>query len=152
MKYESTQVGWMLILLMPLIIVAIAVGYNYQLGQNPLPKNVFQLLVFIFTLIIINFYKLKIRVDESGINILYGVGLIHINIDPDVVQSVRVVKTSWLAGFGIRFTLKGMLYNIQGRDAVELVYSKDGKKKNVTIGCRNPEALKLALQAKYKIS
>ncbi len=152
MKYENIQTGWFFIVVMLLIMVPITVGYYYQLGDNPLPANVFQLLIFIFSLVALNFYRLKIKIDETGINLLYGIGLIHININPDSVEHIKVVKTSWLAGFGIRITLKGMLYNIQSRDAVEMMYIQGGKTKTVTIGCPNPEKLKAVLQHKYHIA
>ena len=152
MKYESTQTGWFFIILMSAIVAIITFSYYLQLGNNPLPENVFRLLLFVFILILINFYKLKIRVDETGINILYGIGLIHIKIQPDSVESVQTVKTPWLYGFGIRFTFNGMLYNIQGRDAVRIYYFQDGKSKKVTIGSKEPEKLKAFLEGKYKVS
>src|SRR5690606_26802235 len=149
MKYENVQIGWFFIAVMLLVMLSITVGYYYQLGDNPLPANVFQLLIFIFSLVILNFYRLKIKIDETGINLLYGIGLIHININPDSVEHIKVVRTSWLAGFGIRITLKGVLYNIQSRDAVQLAYTKEGKNKTVSIGCRNPEEMKAVLQRRY---
>ena len=152
MKYESTQTGWFFIILMVAIVAIITFSYYLQLGNNPLPENVFRLLLFVFILILINFYKLKIRVDDTGINILYGIGLIHIKIQPDSIESVQTVKTPWLYGFGIRFTFNGMLYNIQGRDAVRIYYFQDGKSKKATIGSEEPDQLKAFLERKYKVS
>lgn len=152
MKYESNQTGWFFITIILAVLIVVTTGYYYQLGNNPLPTNVFQLLLFVFILILINFYKLKIRVDDTGINILYGIGLIHIKLQPGSITSVQTVKTSWLYGFGIRITLKGMLYNIQGRDAVRISYVEDGKSKTVTIGSEDPDKLKTFLEKKYKVS
>lgn len=152
MKYESNQTGWFFITIILAVLIVVTTGYYYQLGNNPLPTNVFQLLLFVFILILINFYKLKIRVDDTGINILYGIGLIHIKLQPGSITSVQTVKTSWLYGFGIRITFKGMLYNIQGRDAVRISYVEDGKSKTVTIGSEDPDKLKTFLEKKYKVS
>ncbi|ADY54001.1 hypothetical protein Pedsa_3468 [Pseudopedobacter saltans DSM 12145] len=152
MKYESNQTGWFFIAIMLAVVIVITTTYYYQLGNNPLPANVFQLLLFVFILILINFYKLKIRVDDTGINILYGIGLIHIKLQPDTITSIHAVKTSWLYGFGIRITFNGMLYNIQGRDAVRISYLQDGKLKTATLGSAEPEKLKAFLEKKYKVS
>ncbi|WP_353134131.1 hypothetical protein [Pseudopedobacter sp.] len=151
MKYESNQTGWLFIILISATVIVITFSYYLQLGDNPLSMNSLRLALFVFILILINFYKLKIRVDDTGINILYGIGLIHIKIQPDAMVSVQTVKTSWLSGFGIRITFNGMLYNIQGRDAVRINYFQDGKSKTLTIGSKEPDKLKVFLERKYKV-
>lgn len=133
MKYEKTQIGWLMILIFSLIIIQLTLAYCYQLGDNPLPLGAFIALSLLFILLLLVFYRLKIRVDSSGIHVIYGIGLIHININPQEIYQVSAVKTPWFYGLGIRFTGKGMLYNIQGFHAVEIYYL-DGKKKTVLIG------------------
>lgn len=151
MKYERTQIGWYLIVILLLSLIGISLGYIYQWGNNPLSKNIYQLFFFILILITINFYKLKIRIDENGINLSYGIGLISCNINPDKIEEIKVIKTPLLAGLGIRLLPKGTLYNIQGRSAVKVIYLKDNVQKQVSIGSDNPFELKAFLEQRFNL-
>ena len=148
MTYERTQIGWWFSVNLILVIIAISLAYYFQIGDRPLP-SVFQLVVFVLILILINFYKLKLKVDQTGINILYGIGLVHIKIQPERIESVKPIKTKWITGFGIRITMNGMLYNIQGREAVKITYYKNGSLETVNIGCENAMELATFLNKKY---
>ncbi len=148
MIYEKSQIGWALVVIFTLIIINITVAYLKQYGNNPLAFNAFIVLVVLFSTALLTFYKLTIRVDQAGVHVIYGMGLVHIKINPEKVLDVRVVKSPWYHGLGIRFTPAGMLYNIHGLTAVRLTYFK-GKTKRVTIGSNDPENLKKVLEDKY---
>jgi hypothetical protein len=148
MKYEKNQTGWVLVILFSLIILNLTIAYLKQSGSNPLPLNAFVALLVLFLTAILIFYRLKIRVDNNGLHVIYGIGLVHVKINPEKVFDVRIVKSPWYYGLGIRFTPKGMLYNVQGLTAVRLSYLQ-GKNKTVTIGSNDPERLKKVLEHKY---
>lgn len=148
MKYEKVQTGWFMIIIFSLIIVCLTISYLMKIGDNSLPTIVFIPMIVSFIIFFLIFYRLKIRVDDSGIHIIYGIGLIHIKIKPEKVNQVGVVKTPLYYGLGIRITEKGMLYNIQGRDAVQVSYFK-GKDKTVLIGSNDAIALKDFIEEKY---
>ncbi|WP_069660455.1 hypothetical protein [Arcticibacter eurypsychrophilus] len=150
MKYQNTQIGWFIMVIFLLIPVHLTYAYFAQIGNNPLSFPAYLALSILFILIILCFYKLQVKVDQSGIHVIFGIGLIHINITPEKVYQVRVVHTPWYYGLGIRFTSKGMLYNIQGSSAVEISYL-DGKKKTVLIGSNDPTALKDFIKEKYLV-
>lgn len=141
MKYQSTQTGWLMIIVFSLTIALITLSYLLEFGDNPLPFSVYIILLFVFIAVLLVYYRLKIVVDGTKINVIYGIGLVHFKIKPEVIHSVKVVKVLWIYGLGIRYTSKGMLYNIQGRNAVEISY-QDGKEKTVLIGCKEPIELK----------
>ncbi len=141
MKYQSTQIGWLMIIVFSLAIAHTTLSYLLEFGDNPLPFSVYAILLLVFIAVLLVFYKLKIVVDELKINVIYGVGLVHFKIKPEAIHSIKVVKVPWMYGLGIRYTSKGMLYNIQGRNAVEISYW-DGKEKTVLIGCKDPLELK----------
>jgi hypothetical protein len=148
MKYEKNQPGWVLVILFSLIILNLTIAYLKQSGSNRLPLNAFVALLVLFLTAILIFYRLKIRVDNNGLHVIYGIGLVHVKINPEKVFDVRIVKSPWYYGLGIRFTPKGMLYNVQGLTAVRLSYLQ-GKNKTVTIGSNDPERLKKVLEHKY---
>lgn len=121
-----------------------------KIGNNPLTLNVYIIFTSIFVLVLLIFYRLKIRVDNSGIHIIYGIGLIHIKIKPEKINHVRVVATPWYYGLGIRVTDKGMLYNIQGTNAIEISYTK-GNIKTVQIGSNDALILKQFIDKIYNV-
>jgi len=49
----------------------------------------------------------------------------------------------WLAGWGIRLTPQGWLYNAWGRDAVQLSFAEG---RRFTIGTNEPETLLAAIE------
>lgn len=150
MKYEKTQIGWLMIVLVTIVIAILTILYLKKIGNHPLPLNVYIILTGIFVLVLLVFYKLKISVDNSGIHIIYGVGLVHIKINPEKINQVSTVKTPWYSGFGIRITEKGMLYNIQGHDAVEISYL-EGTTKTVQIGSDDAIMLKQFIEKAYNV-
>jgi amino acid permease len=151
MKYEKTQIGWLMIIIFSVVIISLTLSYLQKFGETPLPLNIFLVLLIIFFSVLLVFYKLKIKVDQDGVHVIYGLGLVHIKIKPEKVFAIRVVKSPWYYGLGIRFTPKGMLYNIQGSKAVQVTYA-EGKNKTVLIGTNDPENLKKALETKYGLS
>ncbi len=148
MRYEKKQIGWLAVIVFSIIILNITVAYLKQTGSNPLPLNAFIILLVIFSTALLIFFRLKIKVDDHGIHLIYGIGLVHININPENVFDARIVKSPWYYGLGIRYAKRGMLYNIQGLTAVRLTYF-EGKPKTVTIGSNDPENLKKVLEDKY---
>lgn len=150
MKYQSTQTGWLMIIVFSLAIIHITLSYLLEFGDHPLPFSVYVILLLVFIAVLLVFYRLKIVVDESKINVIYGIGLVHFKLTPEVVHSVKIVKVPWVYGLGIRYTSKGMLYNIQGRNAVEISYW-DGKEKTVMIGCKEPIELKSFIEKAFHV-
>ncbi|MEQ7799955.1 hypothetical protein ABDJ41_09075 [Pedobacter sp. ASV1-7] len=150
MKYEKVQIGWGMILIFSIVVICLTISYLMKIGDNPLPTKVFVPIIASFILFILIFYRLKIRVDDEGIHIIYGIGLIHIKINPLEIIQIKIIKTSLSQGLGIRITEKGMLYNIQGRDAIEMTYF-NGKSKTVLIGSKDTIALKEFIEKKYSL-
>jgi hypothetical protein len=150
MKYDHTQTGWLMVNIMGLSIFIITLAYLNRWGSQPIPGWGFMVMVALFVLVTSLFYKLRIRIDNEAIHIIYGIGLIHIRIRPERVDRVRVVRNPWYYGLGIRFTPRGMLYNIQGRDAVEIEYFR-GISRRVCIGSDDSRNLKRFIERKYGV-
>lgn len=148
MNYCKSQLGWFIIVIFIPIIGFNFLAYINQWGSNPLPLNVFLIMTAAFILIASLFYKLTVTFDGSMLKLSYGIGLIRIKFHFDKVEAVNIIETPWYWGFGIRITPKGMLYNIHGSKAVEIVYVKNGKQKSVMVGTPEPEQLKRALEGR----
>jgi len=96
-----------------------------------------------FAALMLALSRLTVVVDETHVRVGYGGGLARRTFAVHAVQSASAVKTSWLAGWGIRLTPQGWLYNAWGRDAVRLSFAGG---RRFTIGTDEPEALLAAIE------
>lgn len=149
MMYDKSQTGWLVILIFVPIIVFMPLAYIKQWGDNPVTLGSLIVLTGIMVFIALLFYKLRIKIDDAGIHLIYGIGLVRKTIRPDRVDHIECIKTPWYYGLGIRITPKGILYNIHSLKAVRIEYQKGGKQKRIMIGTPQPEELKEFLQHKY---
>lgn len=145
MSYKKTQIGWFFILTFFPLIVLMSLFYIKQWGNEPLTFSLFLFIAGLFLLILALFYQLKVEIEGKVLRLSYGIGLIRFRFAMDTLVETKVIKTPWYYGLGIRITPKGLLYNIQGRKAVEISYLRDGKKKSFMVGSAEPEELKRAL-------
>lgn len=148
MQYDHTQHGWIIVILLGTVIAYLWVIYL----TTPFPLSIFLLGAGFFALLTLLFYRLRVRVNASGIWISYGIGLINIRVQPDEIHACEIVNTPWYYGWGIRYTPKGMLYNLQGSRAVRIDYKKEGSRKSLMIGTDEPEELQRALARWYGLS
>jgi hypothetical protein len=137
MPYEHSQTGWIMLLVFSLIPISLTTSY-LMLGESHLPAGVFLILLLLFVGILLTFYKLTVKADQQSIHLVFGLGLLHFKIHPQTVDSVKIINTPWYYGFGIRFTPRGMLYNVHGVKAVQITYrdskTGNGNLKTVMIG------------------
>jgi hypothetical protein len=88
------------------------------------------------------FSALTVRVNAEALHFFFGPGFWHRRIPLRDVQDVAVVRNSAWAGWGIRYTRHGWLYNVSGLWAVELTVRNEGA---LCIGTDEPEKLKHAV-------
>jgi hypothetical protein len=154
MTYNKSQIGWTMIAVFTLIPLQISYSFFKQ-GQTQLPLSVYIILMIVMIAVLLNFYKLTIKADQSTIQVIFGIGLLNFKIRPKKILKMEMVKTPWYYGLGIRVTPKGMLYNVHGLQAVEITYL-DAKNfnsagmKTVMIGTRDPQNLLGYLESEYR--
>lgn len=138
MSYSHTQPArWMLI---GLAVGALTAGTASLATREPVglvPAGILGICALLF-------HSLRVDVDEVGVRIRFGPGLIRRSYPWERIHSARPVRTKWWHGWGIHRTPQGWLYNVEGLDAVE-VELMDGKK--VLIGTDEPERLATAIEA-----
>ena len=88
------------------------------------------------------FSSLTVVVDEEELRFFFGPGFWTPRIPLAAIQQAKVVRTSPLYGWGIRYPFDGWLYNVSGLQAVELTVKGEG---TLRIGTDEPEALVAAL-------
>lgn len=136
-QYRHTQVGWQVYgIAIPLTL---ALMYGLRI-QDP---RVFGLVVVIVAAAFALFGWLTVDIDTRRVLIKFGIGLITRRIPLDTIRGFAPVRNPWYYGWGIRFTPHGILYNVSGFQAVELLLD-DGRR--VRVGTDEPDALVRALQ------
>ncbi|MCX6374198.1 MAG: hypothetical protein NTX16_14225 [Actinobacteria bacterium] len=95
-----------------------------------------------FAALMLAFSRLTVQVDETRISVGFGGGLARRRVELHTIEAASAVKIPWLAGWGIRLTPQGWLYNAWGRDAVRLRFAGG---RRFTIGTDEPEALLAAI-------
>jgi len=88
------------------------------------------------------FTSLTVVVTESGVETKFGSGVIRVKISTSNIKSVRVVRNSWILGWGIRLVPGGWMFNLAGFDAVELELLSG---RLFRIGTDEPQQLEAAL-------
>jgi hypothetical protein len=88
------------------------------------------------------FSSLTVEVSGTEIRWYFGPGLWDYRIALSDIEGVRIVRNTWLNGFGIRMGPGRRLYNVSGLDAVELRLKTGDIRR---IGTDDPRGLAAAL-------
>ena len=137
--YSHTQTGWVTIAaaIIPGLIIVPTVA---ALAEQTIVLGV----AAIFLLIIPLFGWLTVTIDRGTLALRFGAGLLRKSIPLSRIRSWRTVRNSAWTGWGIRIIPGGMMWNVSGLDAVELVLDN---RRRFRVGTDEPEALSNALSA-----
>lgn len=138
MSYRHTQVGWQVYGITIPLTLALLYGLRLQDAQ------VFGLVIAIVAAAFALFGWLTVEIDVRRVLITFGIGLIKRSIPLDTIRGFAPVRNPWYYGWGLRFTPHGLLYNVSGFQAVEILLD-DGRR--VRVGTDEPDGLVRALQA-----
>ncbi len=136
--YRHTQVGYLIITAMAVVMVLIGVVLA-NIGINGIAIGV--LVVIVVALVLFSSLTVVIREDE--IEVRFGPGLISKRFRLNEIESCQIVRNHWYYGWGIRLTSHGVLYSVSGFDAVEIKL-RTGKK--FRIGTDVPQELEGAIR------
>lgn len=143
-KYSKFQFGWIIVLIFLIIIVWITFAYVYQWGNNPINKAAYIIFLLLFGGILLGFYGMTVIVTDRQIIIKFGIGLYIKKIDLSSINSIETVKYPIYYGYGIRIIPNGMLYNVNGKHAIEIKLKH--KKRVIQIGTNDWVNLKAAIE------
>jgi hypothetical protein len=133
--YDHTQPGTVIRVLCIVIML-------WLVGVAVLSTWMLYLVAGIVFLLMLIFHALNVRIDEDGMHLRFGVGLLRKSIPLESVDSCRVVRNSLMYGFGIRYVFDGWMWNVSGLDAVQLIFTNG---KHFRIGTDEPAALAAAI-------
>lgn len=99
-------------------------------------------LLFAWTLML--FYSLTVTIDETYLRVRFGPGVFFKKFRLSDIAECGTNYRTYIWGWGIRWYIKGWLYNIAGFKSVEIIF-KNGKKRR--IGTDEPEKLADAIRS-----
>ncbi len=126
--YRHTQIGWV-VLGMVAAVSALVVPF--------LPGGGWPVLA-VLALVLLLFSTLTVEVDGEALRLRFGIGLVRKRLALDEIRAWHAVRNPWYCGWGIRLGPRGVLWNVSGYDAVELVLA-DGRR--FRVGTDEPGAL-----------
>ncbi len=135
--YRHTQIGYLTLIVV--LVAAVGIGVSLPNEMRPVSLGVAALLVIIAVV----FSSLTVEVTDGELSFHFGPGFWRKRVALSEVAAVTPTQSSWWEGWGIRFTLRGMLYNVSGTDAVEIEL-RSGRR--FRIGTDEPEALVQAIE------
>jgi hypothetical protein len=138
-NYRHTQVGYLTLIVM--VVVAFAIVGLGSRSARPVTIGVAGLLAIVTVL----FSSLTVEVTDAELRFHFGPGFWRKQFALGDVVSANPTRSNWLEGWGIRITLRGMLYNVSGTNAVEIEL-RSGQR--FRIGTDDPDGLVRALRAK----
>jgi hypothetical protein len=135
--YKNVQYGILITVIFLLIMVFSTYGFIYQTGVKPLPLIPYIILMILFVVILVNFYKLTIVIDSEKITAAFGIGFLKKTMKLNEIKSIENYKIPWYTGIGIRLTPKGWLWNVKTGNAILL----KSKTKTFLVGSNEVEKL-----------
>lgn len=127
---KNTQYGWIFIIV--LIVINIIV-LKFESGNS----NYFYLLA-LSILILLQFYRLTIEINDLKVSYKLGIGLIHGSIPIKQIENCKPINYLPM-GWGIRLRPGVILYNVSGNKAVEFIVKN--KKRKIWLGTNNPQQI-----------
>lgn len=141
MNYKETQYGLIFHLIFLGVGMILTGFYFFHMNDELFHISQYLTLMAVLAIVVILFYKFVISIDDKTIQLSYGIGIISTKIRPENIHGLSKVKVPFYFGLGIRFTPKGVLYNIKNNDAILMKYSEGGKNKTIMIGSDQCEKL-----------
>ena len=142
-KYTQFGTFSVVILLLPALYFSV-MSIRAILSSEPV-KLIHLLLIAIFAVCLLIFYRLTITLDRGQISFKMGIGLFGRSYKLSDIKSCKAVKNSPLHGIGIRVLLNGWLYNISGLKAIELRFKN--RKSIVRIGTNQADEISAVIEA-----
>ncbi len=144
-KYEHSETGWMMIVSMAAAAIFSTLIAFQQLANHG--SRLPFLMPLLFLLLLLNLFKLYVRVDSGEVCVSFGIGLFTKRFQLAEIEEASLAMRSWYGGWGIRYTGKGWFYTVNSLKAVELKL-KNGRV--YMIGTDEPLLLLEAIQEEMK--
>ena len=141
--YIHRQFGWFTVF----ALTAMAVWFALVAVFTPEGKGEFQSILLIIAALQVVFYQLTTIVTESTLTVRYGIGLVAFRFPLSEITQVTERTVPWYAGYGIRWVGDAWLFNVSGRDAIEVTFASGRK---LWVGTDDPDGLAAILRLRME--
>jgi hypothetical protein len=141
--YIHRQFGWFTVF----ALTAMAVWFAFVAALSPGDRGEFQGIFLMIAALQLAFYQLTTVVTESTLTVRYGIGLVAFRFPISEIKQVSERTVPWYAGYGIRWVGDAWLFNVSGRDAIEVTFDSGRK---VWVGTDDPDGLAAILRQRME--
>jgi hypothetical protein len=142
MRYEHTQIGYLIICVVFAATVCVAItGIVAPSDRGVLLIDATIELILLICAIM--FCKLTIKIDDEALQACFGIGLICKKVPLTEIVGCDPIRIRWWYGWGIHLTPYGWLYNVSGLDAVAITL-RNGRR--FALGTNDPDGLVTAIR------
>lgn len=141
--YIHRQFGWFTVF----ALTAMAVWFALVAAVTPGERGEFQSILLIIAALQVVFYQLTTIVTESTLTVRYGIGLIAFRFPLSEITQITERTVPWYAGYGIRWVGDAWLFNVSGRDAIEVTFASGRK---LWVGTDDPDGLAAILRLRME--
>jgi len=141
--YIHRQFGWFTVF----ALTAMAVWFAFVAALSPGDRGEFQGIFLMIAALQLAFYQLTTIVTESTLTVRYGIGLVAFRFPLSEIKQVSERTVPWYAGYGIRWVGDAWLFNVSGRDAIEVTFDSGRK---VWVGTDDPDGLAAILRQRME--
>ena len=139
LRYHHTQFGTVIVVSLLLSAVLFA-GLGRRIGLMLLAV----IGPVVMTLFLALFYALTVEIDAIHLTFRFGIGLIRKRVPLTEIVEAQPVRNHGLYGWGIHRTPHGWLYNVSGREALEITLASGQR---FRLGTDEPKRLVQAIEA-----
>ena len=145
-RYREFQFSWLITIVLLPFQGWLVYSYLNNLGNRPMPLEIFLILTGLFVLIYLTFYGMTTSINSEKIIISFGIGLFRKRINLGRIAKVDTSRSPWYYGYGIRLIPNGWMYNVSGPHSVELTFTD--RDRIIRIGTQDPQRLKQAIDSR----
>jgi hypothetical protein len=148
-SYSHTQIGWWLLVALGVGILALAAMFiGIRSGSRALAapemEIIFGTVLVVLAITAALLTSLTVQVTSDAVAWRFGPGVVRFALPLAEITNVAPARTPLWAGIGIHWIFTGWVYNVSGRDAVELT-KRDGTR--VWLGTDEVQALAAAIES-----
>ena len=141
--YIHRQFGWFTVF----ALTAMAVWFALVAAFAPDDNSGFQSILLLIAALQVVFYQLTTIVTESTLTVRYGIGLLAFRFPLSEITQITERTVPWYAGYGIRWVGDAWLFNVSGRDAIEVTLASGRK---FWVGTDDPDGLAAILRLRME--
>lgn len=137
-SYRHSQFGTVIVVALGLFLGYLG-GMSAVVGWVPASAAVAAIMLIAGLL----FFRLEVAIEEGALSLRFGIGLVRFRFPLAEIRGARAVRSAWWQGWGIHRRARGWLFNVSGRDAVEIELTGGAVH---AIGTDEPDALLAAIE------